>query len=142
MAPVPFECRVGWRGEHDPNGAVSSLDAPRVPVRRERLQNTPAPTEARAARRTPWVLRRGGPRGRCGRKALTSRCTRLHVRKQIVHNIHVVSTLEQKGAIFVDDVDEVPEGSHVVFSAHGVSPMVVDAAAAATCKQSTRRARS
>jgi 4-hydroxy-3-methylbut-2-enyl diphosphate reductase len=51
------------------------------------------------------------------------------VRKQIVHNIHVVRELEQQGAIFVEEVDEVPEGSHVVFSAHGVSPMVVDSAA-------------
>src|SRR5690606_24637005 len=47
----------------------------------------------------------------------------------IVHNVHVVSTLEQQGAIFVDEVDEVPEGSHVVFSAHGVSPAVVSGAA-------------
>jgi 4-hydroxy-3-methylbut-2-enyl diphosphate reductase len=46
-----------------------------------------------------------------------------------VHNIHVVRELEQQGAIFVEEVDEVPEGSHVVFSAHGVSPMVVDSAA-------------
>jgi 4-hydroxy-3-methylbut-2-enyl diphosphate reductase len=53
----------------------------------------------------------------------------VYVRKQIVHNIHVVATLEEKGAIFVDDVDEVPEGSHVVFSAHGVSPAVVERAA-------------
>ncbi|MFI4187185.1 4-hydroxy-3-methylbut-2-enyl diphosphate reductase, partial [Klebsiella pneumoniae] len=51
-----------------------------------------------------------------------------YVRKQIVHNIHVVTELEKKGAIFVDEVDEVPEGSHVVFSAHGVSPAVVSAA--------------
>jgi 4-hydroxy-3-methylbut-2-enyl diphosphate reductase len=51
------------------------------------------------------------------------------VRKQIVHNVHVVSELEQRGAIFVDEVDEVPEGSHLVFSAHGVSPAVVQGAA-------------
>jgi 4-hydroxy-3-methylbut-2-en-1-yl diphosphate reductase len=51
------------------------------------------------------------------------------VRKQIVHNVHVVSELERRGAIFVDEVDEVPTGSHLVFSAHGVSPMVVQAAA-------------
>jgi 4-hydroxy-3-methylbut-2-enyl diphosphate reductase len=47
-----------------------------------------------------------------------------------VHNKHVVSTLEKRGAIFVDEVDEVPEGSILVFSAHGVSPAVVAAAAA------------
>jgi len=52
------------------------------------------------------------------------------VRKQIVHNKHVVSSLEKRGAIFVNEVDEVPEGSVLVFSAHGVSPAVVAAAAA------------
>lgn len=46
------------------------------------------------------------------------------VRKQIVHNKHVVSTLEARGAIFVEELDEVPEGATVVFSAHGVSPAV------------------
>ena len=46
------------------------------------------------------------------------------VRKQIVHNKHVVAELEQRGAIFVEELDEVPEGSTVVFSAHGVSPAV------------------
>src|SRR3954467_13944520 len=42
----------------------------------------------------------------------------LHVRKQIVHNAHVVAELEAAGAVFVDDLDEVPEGAPVVFSAH------------------------
>lgn len=53
----------------------------------------------------------------------------VYVRKQIVHNAHVVHTLERMGAIFVDEVDEVPAGSHIVFSAHGVSPAVVQGAA-------------
>ncbi|GAB3681988.1 4-hydroxy-3-methylbut-2-enyl diphosphate reductase [Angustibacter aerolatus] len=48
----------------------------------------------------------------------------VYVRKQIVHNVHVVRTLEQRGAIFVDETDEVPEGATVVFSAHGVAPTV------------------
>jgi 4-hydroxy-3-methylbut-2-en-1-yl diphosphate reductase len=48
----------------------------------------------------------------------------VYVRKQIVHNKHVVETLEQRGAIFVDETDEVPPGALVVFSAHGVSPAV------------------
>ncbi|GIH10085.1 4-hydroxy-3-methylbut-2-enyl diphosphate reductase [Rhizocola hellebori] len=48
----------------------------------------------------------------------------IYVRKQIVHNKHVVSTLEAKGAIFVEENEEVPEGSTVVFSAHGVAPEV------------------
>ena len=48
----------------------------------------------------------------------------VYVRKQIVHNVHVVRDLERRGAVFVDAVDEVPEGATVVFSAHGVSPQV------------------
>ncbi|MCU1675913.1 MAG: hydroxymethylbutenyl pyrophosphate reductase [Frankiales bacterium] len=48
----------------------------------------------------------------------------IYVRKQIVHNIHVVRSLESKGAIFVEETDEVPEGAIVVFSAHGVAPEV------------------
>jgi 4-hydroxy-3-methylbut-2-enyl diphosphate reductase len=48
----------------------------------------------------------------------------VYVRKQIVHNIHVVRDLERKGAIFVDSEKEVPEGETVVFSAHGVAPSV------------------
>jgi 4-hydroxy-3-methylbut-2-enyl diphosphate reductase len=48
----------------------------------------------------------------------------VYVRKEIVHNKHVVSTLEQRGVIFVNETDEVPEGATVVFSAHGVSPAV------------------
>jgi 4-hydroxy-3-methylbut-2-enyl diphosphate reductase len=62
-------------------------------------------------------------------KALEHYGSPVYVRKQIVHNVHVVSTLEKQGAIFVDEVDEVPEGSHIVFSAHGVAPSVVQGAA-------------
>ena len=50
--------------------------------------------------------------------------TPVYVRKQIVHNTHVVSGLEQRGAVFVDELTEVPDGATVVFSAHGVSPAV------------------
>ena len=48
----------------------------------------------------------------------------VYVRKQIVHNKHVVSELEKRGAVFVDETEEVPEGSVVVFSAHGIAPQV------------------
>jgi 4-hydroxy-3-methylbut-2-enyl diphosphate reductase len=48
----------------------------------------------------------------------------VYVRKQIVHNLHVVRDLETRGAVFVDELDEVPEGATVVFSAHGVAPSV------------------
>jgi 4-hydroxy-3-methylbut-2-en-1-yl diphosphate reductase len=54
----------------------------------------------------------------------------VYVRKQIVHNLHVVRSLETRGAIFVEENDEVPEGSIVVFSAHGVAPEVHEQAAA------------
>ncbi len=73
------------------------------------------------------------PRGYCAgvdRAVVTvERALELHgppvyVRKQIVHNQHVVTTLEQRGAVFVEETDEVPEGSIVVFSAHGVAPVV------------------
>ncbi|WP_040399213.1 4-hydroxy-3-methylbut-2-enyl diphosphate reductase [Cellulomonas massiliensis] len=53
----------------------------------------------------------------------------VYVRKEIVHNKYVVETLAARGAVFVDDTDEVPEGARVVFSAHGVSPAVHAAAA-------------
>jgi 4-hydroxy-3-methylbut-2-enyl diphosphate reductase len=62
-------------------------------------------------------------------RALESRGAPVYVRKQIVHNAHVVASLEERGAVFVDDVDEVPRGSAVIFSAHGVSPAVRAAAA-------------
>lgn len=58
----------------------------------------------------------------------------VYVRKQIVHNVHVVASLEAKGAIFVDETDQVPEGQTVVFSAHGVSPLVHEQAAARNLK--------
>jgi 4-hydroxy-3-methylbut-2-enyl diphosphate reductase len=63
-------------------------------------------------------------------RALTLYGRPVYVRKQIVHNSHVVRELEERGAVFVDSVDEVPEGATVVFSAHGVSPAVRAAAGA------------
>jgi 4-hydroxy-3-methylbut-2-enyl diphosphate reductase len=58
----------------------------------------------------------------------------VYVRKQIVHNLHVVQALEARGAVFVEENDEVPEGSIVVFSAHGVAPEVHEQAAARNLK--------
>jgi 4-hydroxy-3-methylbut-2-enyl diphosphate reductase len=78
------------------------------------------------------------PRGYCAgvdravvtvEKALSVHGAPIYVRKEIVHNKYVVKELEAKGAIFVNETDEVPEGSTVVFSAHGVSPAVHDEAA-------------
>jgi 4-hydroxy-3-methylbut-2-enyl diphosphate reductase len=57
-------------------------------------------------------------------KALEQRGAPVYVRKQIVHNVHVVGDLERRGAVFVEELDEVPRGATVVFSAHGVSPQV------------------
>ena len=54
----------------------------------------------------------------------------IYVRKQIVHNAHVVRDLEERGAVFVDSEDEAPEGATIVFSAHGVAPRVHENAAA------------
>ena len=77
------------------------------------------------------------PRGYCAgvdraviavEKALEHYGPPVYVRKQIVHNVHVVTSLEEKGAVFVDETDEVPEGALVIFSAHGVSPAVVQSA--------------
>ncbi|MAH84727.1 MAG: 4-hydroxy-3-methylbut-2-enyl diphosphate reductase [Rhodospirillaceae bacterium TMED8] len=52
----------------------------------------------------------------------------VYVRHEIVHNEHVVNSLRAKGAIFVEEVDDIPEGAHAIFSAHGVAASVVDAA--------------
>jgi len=78
------------------------------------------------------------PRGYCAgvdravvtvEKALELYGPPVYVRKQIVHNVHVVRTLEGKGAIFVEENEQVPEGARVVFSAHGVAPVVHEEAA-------------
>ena len=58
------------------------------------------------------------------RTALTRYPPPVYVRKQIVHNSHVVADLERAGAVFVAELDEVPDGATVIFSAHGVSPAV------------------
>ena len=57
-------------------------------------------------------------------RALEQRGAPVYVRKQIVHNVHVVGDLERRGAVFVEELDAVPDGATVVFSAHGVSPQV------------------
>ncbi|HEX4686041.1 MAG TPA: 4-hydroxy-3-methylbut-2-enyl diphosphate reductase [Nocardioides sp.] len=84
-------------------------------------------------------VRLAAPRGYCAgvdravitvEKALDLYGAPVYVRKQIVHNKHVVSDLESRGAVFVEELDEVPEGATVVFSAHGVSPTVHEEAKA------------
>ena len=97
--------------------------------------NPPTTTTGRARRRVLLAA----PRGYCAgvdravqtvEEALKLYGAPIYVRKEIVHNKYVVETLARRGAIFVDDTEEVPEGARVVFSAHGVSPAVHAAAAA------------
>ncbi len=112
------------------NGAAASLEITRVPAVRNRLRDTPVSGVKRVLLAAPRGYCAGVDRAVIAvEKALENFGAPVYVRKQIVHNIHVVSTLEKQGAIFVDEVDEVPEGSHIVFSAHGVSPAVVAGAA-------------
>ncbi|MDQ1539186.1 MAG: 4-hydroxy-3-methylbut-2-en-yl diphosphate reductase, partial [Actinomycetota bacterium] len=83
------------------------------------------------------------PRGYCAgvdraviavEKALELYGPPVYVRKEIVHNKHVVTTLQKSGAIFVDETQEVPEGATVIFSAHGVAPIVHEEAKALSLK--------
>ena len=96
---------------------------------------TPGPGAAAPAVPEPGdrTVLLAAPRGYCAgvdravitvEKALDIYGPPVYVRKQIVHNKHVVQGLEHRGAIFVEELDEVPEGATVVFSAHGVSPAV------------------
>jgi len=91
-----------------------------------------------AAAAGPRRVLLAGPRSFCAgveraieivEKVLDQRGAPVYVRKQIVHNTHVVADLERRGAVFVDELSEVPDGACVVFSAHGVSPAVRDEAA-------------
>ena len=92
---------------------------------------------------TPKRVLLAAPRGYCAgvdravvtvEKALELYGAPVYVRKEIVHNKHVVTTLRKRGAIFVDETDEVPEGATVIFSAHGVAPVVHDEARARSLK--------
>ena len=97
----------------------------------------PAPPPITAERSARRVLL-AGPRSFCAgveraieivERALLIYDGPVYVRKQIVHNTHVVRDLEHRGAIFVDELDEIPDGATVIFSAHGVSPAVRQRAA-------------
>ncbi|MCZ2263077.1 4-hydroxy-3-methylbut-2-enyl diphosphate reductase [Isoptericola sp. QY 916] len=90
---------------------------------------SPAPATPTSTKRVLLAA----PRGYCAgvdravvavEKALETYGAPVYVRKEIVHNKHVVETLRDRGAIFVNETDEVPEGARLVFSAHGVSPAV------------------
>lgn len=111
-----------------------SVPMPVIPRRRRSPEDVAAAAPVEAPKRVLLAA----PRGYCAgvdravvavEKALEHYGAPVYVRKQIVHNVHVVSSLEAKGAIFVEENEEVPEGALVVFSAHGVSPAVVNSAA-------------
>lgn len=112
------------------NGVQPAVAATQRPeVLRGRLQNRPVAG--------PKRVLLAAPRGYCAgvdravvavEKALAQYGEPIYVRKQIVHNKHVVATLEARGAHFVETLSEVPKGARVVFSAHGVSPAIVQEA--------------
>ncbi|MCX0276130.1 4-hydroxy-3-methylbut-2-enyl diphosphate reductase [Nocardia zapadnayensis] len=96
---------------------------------RKRLE----PSEIRSPEGAEKKVLLAAPRGYCAgvdraviavERALDHYGAPVYVRKEIVHNRHVVDTLSARGAIFVDETDQVPAGERVVFSAHGVSPQV------------------
>ncbi|BDZ61840.1 hypothetical protein GCM10025873_16310 [Demequina sediminis] len=93
------------------------------------METMPAPTTKRVLLAAPRGYCAGVDRAVIAvEKALELHGAPVYVRKEIVHNKYVVETLSERGAIFVDETDEVPEGERVVFSAHGVSPAVRAAA--------------
>lgn len=115
------------------SASAVSLSMPVVPRRRRSPEEVAAAAPVTGTKRVLLAA----PRGYCAgvdraviavEKALEHHGAPVYVRKQIVHNVHVVSSLEEKGAIFVEENEEVPEGELVVFSAHGVSPAVVQSA--------------
>ena len=86
--------------------------------------------EASFSRRRAATAPASSARSRRSSGRSSSTAPPVYVRKQIVHNLHVVRDLEARGAVFVDEETEVPEGETVVFSAHGVAPSVHANAAA------------
>ncbi|MCH8561416.1 4-hydroxy-3-methylbut-2-enyl diphosphate reductase [Nesterenkonia sp. LB17] len=110
-----------------------AVPMPMVPRRRR----SPEEVAAESTFTGPRKVLLAAPRGYCAgvdravvavEKALETYGAPVYVRKEIVHNRHVVETLQEKGVIFVEEADEVPEGALLVFSAHGVSPAVKDLA--------------
>jgi 4-hydroxy-3-methylbut-2-enyl diphosphate reductase len=102
-----------------------------------RFYNDSVAANSMTAPNTIEKLLLAAPRGYCAgvdravqtvERALELHGPPVYVRKQIVHNKHVVELLSERGAIFVDDVDEIPEGAITVFSAHGIAPSVREAA--------------
>jgi len=108
------------------------MTSPVSPVSATDVDATDAADAPATMTKTKKVLV-AAPRGYCAgvdravetvERALEKYGAPVYVRKEIVHNRYVVETLTERGAIFVQETDEVPEGAHVIFSAHGVSPAV------------------
>jgi 4-hydroxy-3-methylbut-2-enyl diphosphate reductase len=122
-----------------PFAAVSVIagTSGRQPVDAAAMQAVGPALRAWAAAAGPRRLLLAGPRSFCAgveraieivERALDLHGPPVYVRKQIVHNTHVVDELSARGAVFVDELDEVPPGAVTVFSAHGVAPAVRDEA--------------
>jgi 4-hydroxy-3-methylbut-2-enyl diphosphate reductase len=127
------------------HGGVPGDDAALAP-RREIRSPPPSPARRlplvpcerfRPAPVPPMKVYLASPRGFCAgveraieivERALDLYGPPVYVRKEIVHNVHVVADLRRRGAVFVDEVDQAPEGAVTIFSAHGVSPAVRDSA--------------
>jgi 4-hydroxy-3-methylbut-2-enyl diphosphate reductase len=93
------------------------------------METMPSPTTKRVLLAAPRGYCAGVDRAVIAvEKALELHGAPIYVRKEIVHNKYVVETLSDRGAVFVNETDEVPEGARVVFSAHGVSPAVRESA--------------
>jgi 4-hydroxy-3-methylbut-2-enyl diphosphate reductase len=110
-----------------------------MPSTASRSSAAPSPSAASRSPAAPSRVVLAAPRGYCAgvdraveavEDALERHGRPVYVRKQIVHNLHVVRELEDRGAVFVEEEDEVPEGAVVVLSAHGVAPEVYRNAAA------------
>lgn len=108
---------------------MSAVTVPTPTIPRQRLPRSEIRTPEGRAQRVLLAA----PRGYCAgvdraviavERAIEHYGAPIYVRKEIVHNRHVVENLSERGAVFVDDTNDVPEGARVVFSAHGVSPVV------------------
>jgi len=128
MSTTTPEALAGPRRKH------ISVPVPQVP----RKRRSPEEIAAESTFSDPKRVLLAAPRGYCAgvdraviavEKALEQYGAPVYVRKEIVHNRHVVDTLTEQGVIFVEEADEVPEGERLIFSAHGVSPAVKQTAA-------------
>src|SRR5204863_435352 len=122
---------AGGPGRHLARNPLAAARAGMVALRT--LRRVGPALESWASATGPHRAVLAGPRSFCAgveraieivERALDRHGPPVYVRKQIVHNVHVVRDLERRGAVFVEELDEVPDGSVVVFSAHGVAPAV------------------